>query len=621
MNDFNSEQNKPFTFNSGKALWKHREKLQEQHGRLVNLSKIINRISDSGIAQYGQLFSTVLEFNPSLIIEVGRAYGNSTAILVEAANQLPNTRKVVSVCMTDIWQRDISKKIAKTVPKNWFDKLEVYQKDFIDIPFNQIIDKNDSILFIWDAHGFDLAEYILSDFLPFISRNKHLVLIHDVLDLRYHTYYKDYKSFGVWKGYWGDHANGSFLIIDGKVSAFEEIIPLHDFAQRNNIKIHSVENEIRETVYRKKSKQEELEKLIGKEMSSPTSSFHWFSLAEGAHQTFTFPRSPFDPKNKTEVPIKPFLPKKPLVSIITPCFNSGAYLEACIKSVFAQDYPNVEHIIQDANSTDRTKYILKKYSESKYKRRIRIVSETDNGQSDGLDKALKRSKGDILLVLNADDELLPYACSWGIAQLQKYPECAVVYGDEYIINEEGETIDFFVGKYPYRYDKIICVEFVRPAQAAFIRRNMMEQVGLYADTTLLTCPDFEMWVRLGARFPMRHEFGPVCKYRHHKQSEGRLPEMIGEMVVAKKSVIDRVLSDPKTPLSITKLKKRAYAGLYHWAAISASSIGAYRIAIRYLFKSFLYRPQIHKIIRLYRLITKHSFRYLLQKSKSLIQYL
>lgn len=606
---------KSFLFNSGTALWNQRRKLHERQGRLVDLSKIINRISDSGIAQYGQLFSTVLEFNPSLIIEVGRAYGNSTAVLVEAANQLPNTRKVVSVCMTDIWQREVSKKIAKRVPKNWFDKLAVYQGDFIDIPLDQIIDKKDSILFIWDAHGFDLAEYILSEFLPFISRHKHLVLIHDVLDLRYHAYYKDYKSYGVWKGYWGDHATGSFLIIDGKVSAFEEIIPLHDFAQRNDMRIHSVEGEIRETIYTKKQKQTELEKLLGREMSFPISSFHWFSLSEEVkNQQYTFPVSRYD-SDKTKRTIKPCLPDEPLVSIITPCFNSGKYLEACIESVLAQDYPNVEHIIQDSNSTDLTKKILKKYSSSRYKKRIKIVSEKDGGQSDGLNRALKRSKGDILLVLNADDELLSYACSWGVGMLKKHEDCAVVYGDEYIINEKGEVIDFFVGKHNYHYDRLFCVELVPPAQAAFVRTSMMKKVGLFADTSLSTCPDFEMWVRLGAKYPMVHEFGPVCKYRHHTGSEGRRPEMIDEMVAAKKSVIDRALHDPETKEEIKKLKTRAHAGLYHWAFTSANSIGAYRRALKYLVKSFLLRPQLHKAIRIYRMIVKHSFIFLSQVFK------
>lgn len=303
--------------------------------------------------------------------------------------------------------------------------------------------------------------------------------------------------------------------------------------------------------------------------------------------------------------LKP-LKKNPLISIVTPCFNSGKYIEECISSVLNQTYPHIEHIIQDGVSTDNTQRIFKKYVEKQYQHRIKIVSEQDSGQSDGLNKALQRVRGDLFLVLNADDKLVINACNWAVEQFSRYPEYAAIYGDEYIINEQGDIIDFYVGKYPYRYDKLFCVELVPPAQATFVRTDAFSSVGLRADKTLPTCPDYEMWVRLGFLYPMKHVFGPVSQYRHHKQSEGQRPDVIPKMVEAKLSVINRVLHDPKTPVEIKRLQKRAYAGLYHWGANVAGSVGLYTHEFLYLLLSIYYRLQLHKVIRLLRFVKTHS---------------
>ncbi len=86
------------------------------------------------------------------------------------------------------------------------------------------------------------------------------------------------------------------------------------------------------------------------------------------------------------------------ISVLTPCFNSGDFIERAIKSVIAQNYENFEHIITDGNSTDNTREILEKYDH------LNWVSEPDLGQSDAMNKAFKMSTGDIIVFLNADDE-------------------------------------------------------------------------------------------------------------------------------------------------------------------------------------------------------------------------
>jgi len=244
----------------------------------------------------------------------------------------------------------------------------------------------------------------------------------------------------------------------------------------------------------------------------------------------------------------------PLVSIVTPCYNSVEFIERCIQSVLSQDYPNVEHIIQDGASTDGTLDILKKYTN-----RVNWISEPDNGQSDGLNRALQRCKGDFICVLNADDELLPHAASWAVAHFARYPDVAVIYGDQYDVGPDGKILNRTYGP-EYDFSKIFCVENVIPAQAAFIRRVHFEQVGFYADITRKTCPDYEMFVRIGLKFPIIHITGFVCKYRWHPGSEGHQASIIPEMIKSKIEVITRVINDPETPDLIRSLSKRARSG-------------------------------------------------------------
>jgi len=279
---------------------------------------------------------------------------------------------------------------------------------------------------------------------------------------------------------------------------------------------------------------------------------------------------------------------QPVVSIVTPSYNSAKFIKRCIESVFAQEYPKVEHIVQDGASTDGTVDIL-----SKYGGRVDWASEPDCGQPEGLDRALKRSRGDIILVLNADDLLLPNAASWAVENMGKYPEAAVVYGDEYIINEDEEIIGVSHGPEPYAFERLFCCEEVPPAQAAFIRRACLERVGLGADPTLPTAPDFEMWVRLGLRFPMQHVSGFVAKYRWHTNSGSRRADMVEKLVAARRLVIDRVLDAPDTPTAVRSLRQRAYSGLDMWAAMTASSIGAKRAAWSYAWRGLRQRPSAY----------------------------
>ncbi len=286
------------------------------------------------------------------------------------------------------------------------------------------------------------------------------------------------------------------------------------------------------------------------------------------------------------------MPTLPLVSIVTPAYNSAQFIERCLKSVLVQDYPNIEHIIQDGASTDETVDILQRYTNQ-----VGWVSEPDKGQADGLNRALQRCRGEIIGVLNADDEYLPHAVSWAVASLTKYPDVAVVYGDQFDVDVDSVVVHKTYGQ-PYDFEKILCAEGVIPAQAAFIRRSHFEKVGFFADVTRETCPDYEMWVRIGLKFPMQHIPGFIVKYRWHPKSEGRQVSVIPKMVKSKREVLDRTFKDPSTPPTITRLYRRAHSGIVWWGACGMMWNGEILRGFFALFYSLLIYPSIEQVPRL-----------------------
>ena len=157
------------------------------------------------------------------------------------------------------------------------------------------------------------------------------------------------------------------------------------------------------------------------------------------------------------------------ISIITPSYNSGKYLERAIESVLAQDYSDWEHIVVDGGSNDHTVDILKKYAH------IRWISEPDRGQSDAMNKGFDLSTGDVIVYLNADDEFSQGTFSKVINCLnQEHKD--MVFGDLKILHEVNHTEE--IRTPATAYSEIIKFwDFRFPANPVsyFYRRKVQEQ--------------------------------------------------------------------------------------------------------------------------------------------------
>ena len=183
----------------------------------------------------------------------------------------------------------------------------------------------------------------------------------------------------------------------------------------------------------------------------------------------------------------------PKITIITPTFNQGQYIEQTIRSILLQNYSNLEYIIIDGGSTDNTIEIIKKYSDFI----TYWVSEKDNGQSHAINKGLKQATGDVFNWLNSDDYYLPNALST-VGKAFMNNELNVFCGQLLTETKDGNRTHFRGAFTKKTIEKTITSRyFCQPP--TFFRLSIVKQLGGVA-TQLHFCMDLELWVNYLAHF-------------------------------------------------------------------------------------------------------------------------
>ena len=180
--------------------------------------------------------------------------------------------------------------------------------------------------------------------------------------------------------------------------------------------------------------------------------------------------------------------KSPKISVITPSFNQGQFFEETIQSVLGQCYPNLEYIVIDGGSTDKTVEIIKKYSD----KITYWVSESDSGQANAINKGLKMATGDIICWLNSDDMFLPGTLNYISQQLDiKKPQ--IIIGNSIHFNSNNEIFwGSNVIKSKLIYELNIVDYIIQPS--SFWTKKTLEQVG-FLNEELHFAFDWEWFLR------------------------------------------------------------------------------------------------------------------------------
>jgi len=211
----------------------------------------------------------------------------------------------------------------------------------------------------------------------------------------------------------------------------------------------------------------------------------------------------------------------PKISIVTPSYNQCEFIEDTISSVLSQNYPNLEYIIIDGGSSDRTGDVINKYRNSlSY-----AISEPDDGLYDALNKGFAESSGEIMGWINSDDKHLPWT-------LQLVAE----------IFSTLPSVEWLTTAYPIWFDKrgvpVGCSYYVgfnrhaffrgtnlpgrkwfsRPTiqqESTFWRRTLWERSGGYIDSSLKLAGDYELWARFFTHADLLTTTVPLAGFRQH----------------------------------------------------------------------------------------------------------
>jgi glycosyltransferase involved in cell wall biosynthesis len=216
--------------------------------------------------------------------------------------------------------------------------------------------------------------------------------------------------------------------------------------------------------------------------------------------------------------------QSPKITLVTPSFRQGRYLEACIRSVVDQDYPNLEYIVNDGGSDDGSVEIIRKYSG----RITHWRSHPDGGHMAAVQEGFEGSSGEIMGWLNSDDMLTPWALRTVAAVFRQFPEVVwITTMYPLLMDEDGMMVAerkvegfnaqaFYRGRNapfnPWFYTSMIQQE------STFWRRSLWEKAGSRVDTCLRVAGDFELWSRFFEHAEL-HALGiPLGIFRFQRES-------------------------------------------------------------------------------------------------------
>lgn len=207
----------------------------------------------------------------------------------------------------------------------------------------------------------------------------------------------------------------------------------------------------------------------------------------------------------------------PRITIVTPSYNQGQFLEQTIDSVLSQNYPNLEYIIIDGGSNDNSIDIIKKYN-----RYISYwTSEKDNGQSDAINKGLAHATGKIFNWLNSDDYYEPGALNAIADGFASQPEKKIMCGYTHCFHHES-----FATSHTYRMGirdtvaaSVMNVEMNQPG--SFYKMDVLQELG-FLNPSLRYVFDSELWFRFLSKYGLQ-AFGYtdalIANFRLHETSK------------------------------------------------------------------------------------------------------
>ncbi|MBJ6751448.1 glycosyltransferase family 2 protein [Geomonas anaerohicana] len=201
------------------------------------------------------------------------------------------------------------------------------------------------------------------------------------------------------------------------------------------------------------------------------------------------------------------------ISIVTVCLNAEQYLEQQLASVASQSWRDLEQIVVDGGSTDRTLEIVQRAAQDEP--RLRWTSGPDGGIGDAMNKGLALATGDVVGFLHADDFFADPSVLHKVADAFDDPATEWVTGGIRYVDSRGEVVAAYAPR-RWSYRRLLRGNILfHPA--TFVRRDVLQAVGGF-DPALRYTMDYDLWLRLGRRCAPRRLDLPVACFRVHPHS-------------------------------------------------------------------------------------------------------
>ena len=234
------------------------------------------------------------------------------------------------------------------------------------------------------------------------------------------------------------------------------------------------------------------------------------------------------------------------IAVIIPTFDRQHFLGRAIDSVLSQTRPAHEVIVIDDGSTDGTAPWLKKEYPT-----VKLIEQTNQGVSAARNAGIQQAQSEWIALLDSDDEWFPEKLERQVKELQKYPEILFCHTDEIWIRK-GVRVNPM--KKHQKFGGMIfrkCLDICRisPSSALF-SRTLLDDVGWF-DETLPICEDYDLWLRITAKFPVLFINDPlIIKYGGHRDQLSRSVDGIEQYRI---TALEKILKGP----NLTKTDRSA----------------------------------------------------------------
>ncbi|MGB3496063.1 MAG: glycosyltransferase family 2 protein [Elainellaceae cyanobacterium] len=206
------------------------------------------------------------------------------------------------------------------------------------------------------------------------------------------------------------------------------------------------------------------------------------------------------------------------VSVITVCRNAESTIAKTIEGVLSQTYPQIEHLIIDGASTDRTLEIIERHRQKASDRLTTVISEPDDGIYQAMNKGIRHATGDWLYFANADDYLFDENVIQDLVEfVQQHPDSDLIYGDHEARFTNGGSNIYQPVAGDRLLEEMICLGDDRIHQpASFFRASLFTDKGLYFNESYRIAADYEWFLKVlqASQFTVYYYPRTVVSYAH-----------------------------------------------------------------------------------------------------------